>query len=127
VPAHQHSVLIVEDDADNREAIETLVESAGYNALGVPHGRQALAALRGGFRPCLILLDIAMPEMDGFAFRREQLADPDLAAIPVIVVSAGGYVNEAQARQLGMTTIFRKPMDIDRFTAALHSSCGRLS
>jgi CheY-like chemotaxis protein len=73
---HQHSVLLAEDDSDTRESLVAFLEHAGSNVLAVSHGRDALAALRGGFRPCVILLDLAMPDMDGWQFRRTQLADP---------------------------------------------------
>ena len=121
---HRHTVLIVDDDAMMRDALASFVRLHDYNAVAVGSGREALNVLTGGLRPCAILLDLVMPEMDGFAFRRAQLADPHLAAIPVLAVSGGGYVNEAKARTSGMTVFFRKPMDIDAFTRALHEHCG---
>jgi CheY-like chemotaxis protein len=121
---HRHTVLIVDDDAMMRDALAALIEQRGYNAVAVDGGQEALKVLRGGLRPCAILLDLVMPLMSGFAFRRAQLADPQLAAIPVLVVSGGGYVNEAKARKLGMRVFFRKPMDLDAFTRALHEHCG---
>jgi CheY-like chemotaxis protein len=124
---HRHSLLLVEDDAEIREPATALLEDTGYNVLNVSHGRQALAALRGGFRPCAILLDLAMPEMDGLEFRRHQLADSELAAIPVVVVSSGGYDREMGARQLGLTTFLRKPMDLNACIAAVHRACARLT
>ena len=122
---HRHSVLLTEDDADTQEALRLLLEQAGYDVIGVSHGRDALAALRGGARPCVILLDLAMPDMNGFEFRRAQLADPALEAIPVIVLSAGGHVNQADARKLGMDKFFRKPLDIDALADAVHRACNR--
>ena len=95
-----------------------------YDAVAVGSGREALDVLAGGLRPCAIVLDLVMPEMDGFAFRRAQLADPQLAAIPVLLGSGAGYVNEAKARKLGMRVFFRKPMDLDAFTRALQEHCG---
>lgn len=121
---HRHGVLLVEDDADTRDALLALLEGSGYEVTVADNGRRALAALRMGLRPCVILLDLAMPVMDGFAFRRSQLDDPDLAAIPVLVVSGGGWANETDARRLGMATFFRKPMDVDAFFAAVAESCG---
>ena len=121
---HRHTVLIVDDDPMMREALAVLIEQRGYHAVGVGSGREALNVLTGGLRPCAILLDLVMPEMDGFVFRRAQLADPQLAAIPVLVVSGVGYVNETKARKFGMTVFFRKPMDLDAFTRTLHDHCG---
>jgi len=108
---HQHAVLFIEDHADGREAYAALASTVGLDMVAVGDGREALRRLRDGLRPCLILLDLRMPEMDGFAFRREQLADPALARIPVAVVSGGGYTVEAEARKLGLHTFLRKPVD----------------
>src|SRR5690554_1469937 len=123
---HRHGVLLVEDDVDTRDATTALIEHEGYDVTAVSNGREALDLLRGGFRPCVILLDLAMPEMDGFAFRRAQLAaDPELASIPVFVLSAGSYTKEAEARRMGMETYFRKPMEVDAFVKALGRHCAR--
>jgi CheY-like chemotaxis protein len=84
-----HPVLVVEDDPDIRATLCEALTDHGYSAVGVSNGAEALEYLRGDHeRPCLILLDLMMPVMDGQTFRAEQRADPDLAAIPVIVVSA---------------------------------------
>ena len=120
---HQHVVLVVEDDADTREAYQEMLEDRGHRVAVASNGREAVTALGQGLRPCVIVLDLAMPEMNGFDFRRAQLADEALAAIPVIVVSAGGYVNKYDARTLGMSVYLTKPVDIDHLDAALHRGC----
>jgi CheY-like chemotaxis protein len=79
--------------------------------------------LRGGFRPCLVVLDMAMPEMDGYSFRRAQLADPELVNIPVAVVSGAGWAVERDARALGLKTFLRKPIDPDQLLAAIDGHC----
>lgn len=107
-------MLVVEDDYGTREALVGLAEVVGLRVIDVLNGREALTRLRAGLRPCLILLDMAMPDMDGFEFRRRQLADPILAAIPVAVVSGGGSAVEADARKLGLTLFLRKPIDPER-------------
>jgi CheY-like chemotaxis protein len=81
------SVLLVEDDALTRGAMRMVLEWEGYRVVCAANGREALDLLRRGDRPSLILLDIAMPVLDGRQFREEQQKDPDLAAIPVVVVS----------------------------------------
>jgi len=116
---HRHGVLLVEDDYDTREAFTAILESIGLAVVGAANGREALEQLWGGLRPCLIILDIAMPEMDGYAFRRAQLADPTLADIPVAVVSGAGWAVEREARALGLTTFLRKPIDPDQLLATL--------
>ncbi len=118
-PEHRHGVLLVEDDYDTRDAFIAILESLGLAAVGAANGREALEQLWGGLRPCLIILDMAMPEMDGYAFRRAQLADPTLSDIPVAVMSGAGWAVERDARALGLTTFLRKPIDPEQLLAAL--------
>ena len=124
---HRHAVLVVEDDHDTREAFIMLAESVGLDVVGVENGRAALRVLRDGLRPCLIVLDIAMPEMDGFEFRREQMADPALADLPVAVMSGGGWATEADARRMGLAVFLRKPVDPEELVRAFTDHCGRKS
>src|SRR5438128_8871587 len=84
----QCPVLIVEDDADLRDMMAQLLTIEGFSATTVANGREALDYLTRGDRPDVILLDLMMPVMDGWEFRRTQLADPALADVPVIVLSA---------------------------------------
>ena len=102
-------VLVVDDDAEIRESLVEVLEERGYHAVSVANGAQALAALRNGARPELILLDLMMPVMDGATFRRQQRAEPDLAGIPVVLISAFQDVDE-NARRLGVTAALRKPI-----------------
>lgn len=83
------SVLIVEDDEDIREAVRDLVMAQGERAITMGGGRAALSYLFGAKRlPRLIVLDLMLPEVDGWTFRRIQQIDPELARIPVIVITA---------------------------------------
>jgi CheY-like chemotaxis protein len=84
----EFDVLVVEDDEDVREALIVLLEDEGVRAVGATNGRDALEKIRRGFQPSLILLDLMMPVMDGERFLRERKADPGLAGIPVVIVSA---------------------------------------
>jgi len=106
------TVLLVEDDFDLRDALIPVLEYDGHQVVGAANGREALEQLRSGQRPSLILLDLMMPEMDGSQFRAEQLRDPELASIPVVVVSADAYA-EQKAAVLGAVACLRKPVDID--------------
>jgi CheY-like chemotaxis protein len=80
-------ILIVDDDPDICSAVGEMFELIGHTVVIAGDGSEALSRLREGLVPCLILLDLEMPLKDGIAFRREQLADPALAAIPVILHS----------------------------------------
>src|SRR5262249_42186958 len=82
------AVLVVEDDAELREMMAQRLHLAGFAPVTASNGHEALQLLRMGFPAKLILLDLTMPLMDGWAFRAVQRRDPYLADIPVIVVSA---------------------------------------
>jgi len=110
-------VLVVEDDPDQRDAIVFALEAEGYSAIGAADGLEALELLDGGTSPCLILLDLMMPEMDGVHFRMEQLKRPALADIPVIVVSAFGQMT--RAKWLQAADYLPKPIELDRLFAVV--------
>src|SRR4051812_4655853 len=82
------SVLVIEDDEGVSESLADVLADEGYSVEIAHSGRDALRRLAGDPLPSLILLDLMMPEMDGIDFRRAQLADARLRAIPVVIVSA---------------------------------------
>jgi CheY-like chemotaxis protein len=89
------TVMVVEDDALIREMVVEILGDVGFTAVGAGNGEEALQHLRRArLQPALILLDLMMPVMNGWQFRIEQLKDPSLAGIPVVVMSASdnGYV-----------------------------------
>ncbi|MEW6270756.1 MAG: response regulator [Thermodesulfobacteriota bacterium] len=88
-------ILLVEDEEAVREVIAAVLDTEGYRVRTASNGREALDVLRGGLRPCMIILDLMMPVMDGWQFRAEQLRDPELLKIPTIVYSAIGHIDEA--------------------------------
>jgi CheY-like chemotaxis protein len=106
------SVLIVEDDLDIRDTLALILRGKGYSVAGAANGEEALAYLRHAAQPCLILLDLMMPVMDGTQFRTEQQKDPELADIPVVVVSADGAVHQ-KAASIGAAASLKKPIDLD--------------
>ena len=107
---HQHSVVIVEDSRDTRESLAMLLELSGHHVLSVANGVEALALIRSGrVRPCVIILDLIMPHMDGLAFLDDVAhASPDQRGIPVIVLTGHeGFRKEALAK--GCTRALLKP------------------
>ena len=115
-----HRVMVVEDDVAIRESLVELLEDEGYSVLSAPNGREALEVLRKNELPCLILLDLMMPVMDGWQFRREQASDPRLGSIPVVVITAAG---EKPAASIQANLVLHKPVKVDRVLGAVQQFC----
>ena len=92
----------------------------GFVAATVANGQEALAYLRNGPRPNIILLDLMMPVMDGWEFRRRQQADPEIAPVPVIVLSA---LDQSRAAVVDATAFLKKPLDFDRLLKLVRYHC----
>jgi len=107
----QCPLLIVEDDADLRDMMAQLLTIEGYRAAVVANGRDALEYLLRGDRPHVILLDLMMPVMDGWEFRRNQEADPSLADIPVVILSA---LDQSRTANMHPNAFLNIPLDFDR-------------
>ncbi|HKB70337.1 MAG TPA: response regulator [Thermoanaerobaculia bacterium] len=116
------TVLVVEDDADAREVICEILAGDGYRPIAARNGREAIDVLGSGLRPCLILLDMLMPGMDGWQFRRAQQANDDLAKIPVIVVS-GVKAARNSALRGGAIAFIPKPVAPEALLSAVASAC----
>lgn len=118
-----HCVLVVDDDPDIRETLIEVLEDHGHRAIGAANGNEALEQLRRiAHEPCLILLDLMMPGMDGRTFRELQLSDPVLSPIPVIVVSAFRDVSETAAA-LGAAGHVKKPIGLKDLIAMVEQFC----
>ena len=119
-----HCLLVVDDDRDIRDSLVELLTERGYPAIGAGNGVEALEILRtSAAPPCLILLDLMMPVMDGREFRERQLENPAWTAIPVIVISAYNDV-EQQARALALDHL-RKPLAMRPLMDAVRRYCAR--
>ncbi|MFP2930275.1 response regulator [Pyxidicoccus sp. 3LG] len=119
----RHKVMVIEDDREIREALLELLEDHGCEVVGASNGERALAYLKStDSLPCLILLDLMMPVMDGHAFREAQFQDPVLAKIPVVVVSAYRDV-QANAEKLKAATYIKKPPKLEELTSAIAQHC----
>ncbi|MEO5766913.1 MAG: response regulator [Polyangia bacterium] len=117
-------VLVVEDDETIRDTVVEFLDEEGYAAVGAIHGRDALAQLAAlNPLPRLILLDLMMPVMDGRSFREQQLKEPALATIPVIVLSALVDSSE-QAGQMNVAGHLKKPFSLADLLALVREHCG---
>ena len=112
-------VMVVDDDVDVRELLAQLLELEGYQVTTAADGREALSRLAKGPLPSTILLDLRMPGMNGWEFRAHQLANPSLASIPVIILTADRTQDANTVARLGASALFRKPLDVDALLATL--------
>lgn len=120
-PLKKRTILVVEDNDDVQAMICALLEQHGFAVDIADSGMTALGATMRNL-PDLILLDMAMPDMDGFEFLRRRALRPELKAIPVIVVSArdtGKDVTDAIA--LGADNYVAKPFDNRRLLDSVHA------
>ena len=103
------SILVVDDDQVTRTVVSTVLEMEDYHVIQASDGRQALDTTRAT-RPGMMILDVAMPELDGFGVCRELRADPELAGMRVLILSGrGDREDEELARQLGADAYLTKP------------------
>jgi CheY-like chemotaxis protein len=114
------SVLIVEDDPDTREMIGRFLELEGFTVAFAANGKQALDRLDAGTPTCVILLDLMMPVMDGWEFRRQQIRQARLARIPVVVVSAAG---QDLIEQIHADHYLTKPLDLEELLRTVTRFC----
>ena len=113
-------ILLVEDDQDVRYTLSEILRDDGYAVDVACDGVEALAYLRSGNAPGVILLDLMMPRMSGFDFRVQQLADHTIEHIPVIILTALGRMDEA-AVSLKAEAAIGKPIDMPKLISALEN------
>jgi CheY-like chemotaxis protein len=124
-PPDPATVLLVDDDPAILDGVGEFLGEEGFRVVAAPNGAEAIACLRAGFRPDVILLDVMMPVMDGWDFRAEQLADPALRKIPVVVISASGFARDTIGTQLKAYDVLPKPIELGHFLRTLRDVCGR--
>ena len=110
-------VLVVDDNQGMQELLQTLLELENYEAIIAQNGLVALEKLET-VKPDLILLDLMMPEMDGFAFVEELQRRELHSHIPILVMTAGAHV-KARTEQMGLHNYLEKPFDLFQFLDAL--------
>ena len=111
-------ILIIDDDSDICNAITLVLEHDGFSAARAANGKEGLDLLaKLDPKPCLVLLDLWMPEMNGWDFYEHMHRDPELRSIPVIVMTAYGKKEPSSLKWL------RKPIDMATLLEAVHATC----
>jgi len=118
------TILIVDDDRGVLNGLTELLEEEGYKVATAIDGLDALRQLRGGLRPCVILLDLMMPVMDGWDFRHEQMKDQVLSDIPVVVITAAGFSDASVKAQFGDIEFVPKPPPGSSLLDVIRRRCG---
>ena len=116
-------VLVVEDDPDIAQSVAEVLEAGGYRSVTAGNGQEALEDLQKYGQPALILLDMGMPVMDGWEFRRRQVHLAGSEAIPVIVLTADGHAPE-KAKAVSADGFLRKPVTISVLLGTVERVCG---
>ncbi|MFL6715535.1 MAG: response regulator [Burkholderiaceae bacterium] len=116
-------IMVIEDDADLRDTLKDLLEMEGFRVVTASNGQEGLRQIEQNGQPCLILLDLMMPVMNGWEFlealRREKATL--LAQTPVAVVSAAADIAEVE-RDYGCS-VLKKPVSVERLFALAHAHC----
>ena len=117
-------VLVVEDDADTREMIAQYFESLGFSALRAANGKEALDLVRTTpDAPCVVILDLIMPEMDGVEFLRRRCLEPRLAQTPIVVITAwAGKIAWDEVRK-HTDDILKKPLSPENLELLVRRYC----
>ena len=115
-------ILIVEDDPDIRNDLAEVLQEEGYRVVTAHHGGEAMERLQEIPPPCLIVLDLMMPVMDGWTFRSEILKDPQLKDVPIIVLS-GVADFHTEARVLDAVAYVTKPFKLDGILREIGRYC----
>ena len=110
------TVFIVEDEAATRDILVELLHKDGRKIVTAADGHHALERLMALLRPCLIVLDLMMPRMNGFQFMRRQSTDSSITKFPTIVMSGS-------TRPAGARYPLSKPVDVDRLLALVDQYC----
>jgi len=121
------AILVVDDDDDIRDALQDVLESEGYKTLGAANGREALDLLHTSTdRPSLVLLDLMMPEMDGWEFLMKVDAEPELRGMPVALMSAHPSVRKALDKgrnDASSRLLLPKPLNLLRLLSVVRDVC----
>ncbi|MCR4294633.1 MAG: response regulator [Elusimicrobia bacterium] len=118
-------VLIVDDESDLTEALAIRLSSGWGFTVAVAHDGEEGLRKASAFRPDMILLDIAMPHVDGWEMCRRLRDDPETRAIPIVIMTAWSTDDlHKRAQEEGVTKVLLKPADDDELLSVLRSTAG---
>jgi len=118
-------VLLIDDDQSNLEFMRQLLRMEGHELLWAADGEQGIALVKE-LRPELIICDVIMPHLGGYAVLETVRADPRLSAIPVLLFSAAmGEEGRAMGLRRGATEVMAKPFDLEQLRAAIRRCLGQ--
>jgi CheY-like chemotaxis protein len=119
---NNHTVLVIDDDPDIRETLSAALQIYGYQAEDVGDGLEALEWLRTHHvRPCVMFLDLMMPKLNGFEFRAAQLKEPELAKIPVVIITGAPAMSRDPS--LAGLSVLTKPFDLNAILSCVQQLC----
>ena len=116
-------VLLVDDDEDVRDSLGDVIKLRGFSLQTASNGLEALQLLQNEGLPCVILLDLVMPVMDGWQFLTKLQALPELSSVPVVVISAHAASNPPT----GVDRILAKPIELADLYAAIEEHCSTVN
>lgn len=115
------NILVIEDDPSIREALKITLEVEGYEVTLASNGKEGLELVKKMPRPCLILLDLMMPIMNGFEFLNFREKDVFIAPIPVVIVSA---FSDQKNKMENTQGFIKKPVRLDHLLDLVQQYCG---
>ncbi len=121
VTAPRRSILVIDDVAPTRQGLAELLRLRGYAVHEAEDGAEGLRTLRQNDQTAVVVLDLAMRGKDGYWFRAQQLKDPALARILVVVFT--GSANRERLAALRVTDVLIKPFSVDRLFDAVERHC----
>lgn len=118
------SILVIEDDKEIRQTLVDVLEDEGYEVYSAENGEEGLKLLNEVSElPCLIIVDLMMPVLDGVGFRKEQIKSIKFSAVPTVLFSANGQISQ-KALTAGYSEYIRKPIDLEQLFEITQRYCG---
>lgn len=118
---HHGPILVVDDDAEIRDTLRDCFEEEGFSVVVAANGKDALEQISTGPRPCVVVLDLMMPVMDGHQFSVELQRRPETSVVPIVVITAGQ--SPAGPAMTNAFRVFRKPFKVSELLTAIHACC----